>query len=58
MGKIFTSVVRLLRATAKSLGAKQTKTLYVGGVAGSRDYQLPPRVIARARRMGKWLAEN
>lgn len=58
MGRLFTPIVRILKQTAKSLGAKQTKTLYVGLAAGSRDYPLPPKVIARARRLGKWLAEG
>ena len=58
MGRIFTPVIRVLRESVKSFGAKQTKTLYVGMVAGSRDYQLSPRVIARAQRLGKWLTQG
>lgn len=58
LGRIFTSVVRFLRDLAKALGAKQIKTFYIGGVARSRDYQLPDKTVVRARQLGKWLAQK
>lgn len=58
MGRLFTSVVKHLRDTVKAFGAKKVKTFYIGGVARSRNYQLPDKVVARARRLGAWLVQN
>ncbi|MGD9128194.1 MAG: flavodoxin family protein [Planctomycetia bacterium] len=58
MGRLLTPVLRTLRKMAKSLGAKKTKTLYVGLAAGTLDYELSKKVIVRAKRLGTWLGSK
>lgn len=44
-----------LRMTAKILGARPVAGLWIGLAAGEPDHKPSPRVLARARRMGKKL---
>ena len=50
-----TGTRRALCTTAKILGAKPVAGLWIGLAAGELDHQPSPRVLARARRIGKKL---
>jgi len=51
-----TGAARALRLAANVMGAKTVGKLWIGLAAGSPDYTLPQRTLARARRTGAMLA--
>ena len=55
---IATGAARALRLTAQMLGAKPVGHMWMGLVAGKPRYELTPRELARARRLGQKLAEG
>jgi NAD(P)H-dependent FMN reductase len=55
MGRVFTSSPRLLKITAKTLGAKPVGLIYQGFSAGEEEPSLPPRTIKKAARMARRL---
>lgn len=52
---IFTGTRKALRMTASVLGAKPVASLWIGLSAVEPDHQPSPRVLARARRIGRGL---
>ncbi len=52
MTGLFSGTRIALRLTARILGARPVASLWIGSSAGELDHQPPPRVLARARRIG------
>jgi len=55
MGRVFTSAPRLLKITAKTLGAKPVGSIYQGFSAGEEDPKLSAGTIKKAARMARRL---
>ncbi len=56
LGRIFTGAVRALKLTAKTLGAKPVKTIFVGLVASQPEVALSRGAIRKAQAAGRALA--
>ena len=52
LGKIFTGALRALKITAKILGAKPIKSIFIGLIAGSEKETLSESVLRKARKAG------
>jgi hypothetical protein len=52
---LFSGTRAALRKTAKMLGARPVASLWIGLAAGEFHHELPNRVLARARRIGRKL---
>jgi len=59
IGRIaFRGTLGLLKAAAKCVGAKVTKSLYFGPVAGREDSQLSEKALLKARKAGEELVSQ
>lgn len=58
IARLLTSMMGLLKTTAKTIGARKIESLYIGMAAGEQHCDIGERARKKARRLGKSLASQ